>query len=322
MLLRTLQRRDDAAKVLVVPPQHKDVRETFVARLTAAIGRDSVADLNEGIGLAKAKAQAETATALAKFRSGCGQYWQCAKCGAVHSDATPACATATFRIEIEGAIGASAEALCFITDVDKVNGTPGPNGQTQYAIEEGATIFIGNRVVVRRPGQPGREFGGDPVGRVLAKGSCNGRRPTSPAELLPAPAGSCFVLVLNASGIEGLDLGEATHLIKTEPMAREDKELQAEARGRRLGSGGQLQIVQCLMEGTVEEAVHASLAEMRQRHRGQEHSGRSSREGKRARAAGAEESADEAGQAAMLNSLKLLRTGGEASTSAAASAEQ
>ena len=56
----------------------------------------------------------------------------------------------------------------------------------------------------------------DPCGKIEAKGSCQGKRPAQPAEFIDAPSGSCFVLILNASGIEGLDLGEATHLIKTE----------------------------------------------------------------------------------------------------------
>lgn len=38
---------------------------------------------------------------------------------------------------------------------------------------------------------------------------------------------------------------------------------QAEARGRRLGASGKLQIVQLLVKATIEEAVHAQLAEAR-----------------------------------------------------------
>ena len=158
-------------------------------------------------------------------------------------------------------------------------------------------------------------------------GSCNGKRPASSADgrgLIPAPAGSCFVLILNASGIEGLDLGEATHLIKTEPMARRDKELQAEARGRRLGAApGQLQIVQMMMEGTIEEATHEALVEARcQREAAVADAGTSASHaahaptkqkagGKRRRAEeskGADEEEERIGkQAAMLNQLKLLR---------------
>ena len=137
------------------------------------------------------------------------------------------------------------------------------------------TMFIGDKVAANRPGQGFRgpplftdtTNGADPIGSIIAMGSCNGKRPALAADgrrFIPAPAGSCFVLILNASGIEGLDLGEATHLIKTEPMARRDKELQAEARGRRLGDTSSLHIVQLLMAGTIEEATYDSLRKARQ----------------------------------------------------------
>ena len=97
--------------------------------------------------------------------------------------------------------------------------------------------------------------------------------------------------MLNASGIEGLDLGEATHLIKTEPITRRDKEQQAEARGMRLGSSGKLKIVSMLMRGTIEEAMHEGLL----RKRAREEAGGVAQDG-----AG--------GSAALLNGLKLLRS--------------
>ena len=43
----------------------------------------------------------------------------------------------------------------------------------------------------------------------------------------------------------------------------QDKEKQAEARGRRLGASGQLQIVQMFMAKTIEEAQHAAYAAAR-----------------------------------------------------------
>ena len=101
-----------------------------------------------------------------------------------------------------------------------------------------------------------------------------------------------------------MDLGEATHLIKTEPMAREDKELQAEARGRRLGASSQLHIVQLLMDGTIEEATYNQTAESRTK------AGAASGFGqdrKRRLAASDEREQSNGQQAAMLNSLKLLR---------------
>ena len=57
------------------------------------------------------------------------------------------------------------------------------------------------------PGRPRRVH--DPLGKVTAKGSCQGKRPTAPDGFIPAPEASCFVLILNASGIEGLDLAGA-----------------------------------------------------------------------------------------------------------------
>ena len=186
---------------------HKDVRETFIDTLRHALGRDAIADLNDRSG-GKGGAKLETAMAIAKFRGGRGSYWQCASCGEVHEEATPLCATSTFRIRLEGPpVGnppAPKEELRFVTDVEKVDG----NG----ARLDNQTIFIDSRVAVREPGR--RRQTHDPFGKVLAKGSCHGKRPSEPSAFIPAPNGSCFVLVLNASGIEGLDLGEATHLIK------------------------------------------------------------------------------------------------------------
>lgn len=215
------------AKVLIVPPSHKDVRDTFVESLRAALGTDALSDLNDKSS-GKGQNKLEAAIAIDKFRRGRGHYWQCAQCGEVYEAATKACSTSTFNIRMEGqAQGAPhQEVLRFISDVEKVDST----GQR----EASQTIFIDNRVAVCTPGQRRRLH--DPYGKVLAKGSCNGKRPQR-AELLDAPEHSCFVLVLNASGIEGLDLGEATHLIKTEPMARADKEQQAEVHTPRSNAG-------------------------------------------------------------------------------------
>jgi hypothetical protein len=178
-------------------------------------------------------------------------------------------------------------------------------------------------VAAKEPGQ--RRQTHDPCGKVIAKGSCNGKRPTKRDAFIPAPPGSCFVLILNASGLEGLDLGEATHLIKTEPIVRHDKEKQAEARGRRLGDRGRLQIVQMLMSDTIEEATFDAIVDARSRAADEAGGGGGSgsgaasssaaasreadgenRKGKRPRAA---DDADEGRQAAMLNALKLLRNG-------------
>ena len=184
--------------------------------------------------------------------------------------------------------GAPAEALRFRTEVDRVDELGGlllaPGGGR-------ATLYIGNRAVVRSQSAAGEAATAPRFGTVVAEGSCSGKRPTDCALLVPAAAGSCFVLVLNASGIEGLDLGEATHLIKTEPIARRDKEQQAEARGMRLGSAGKLKIVSMLMRGTIEEAMHEGLLTKRAR----EEAGGVAQDG-----AG--------GSAALLNGLKLLRS--------------
>ena len=115
---------------------------------------------------------------------------------------------------------------------------------------------------------------------------------------MPGAPGSCFVLVLNQSGIEGLDLGEATHLIKLEPMRREDKEQQAEARGTRMGGTTSLQIVQLLMRGTIEEALHAQIDEERQQVAKRQRGGGATGSGT--------EQVEEGKQARLLNSLKLL----------------
>jgi len=154
---------------------------------------------------------------------------------------------------------ADSEVLRFIDDVDKWNCQAGLFQQDLHGAS--CTIFIGDHVRVREPGGP--RATSNRLAKVVAKGSCHGKRPTLPSAFLPTAPGTCFVLVLNASGIEGLDLGEATHLIKTEPIARDDKERQAEARGRRLGACGRLQIVQMMMAGTIEEATYDELAEAR-----------------------------------------------------------
>ena len=103
---------------------------------------------------------------------------------------------------------------------------------------------------------------------------------------------------------------------------REDKEQQAEARGRRLGAAGRLQIVQLLMAGTVEEAVFESLAETRTQQGSADERAKKALKGKGGKAGGkaggkpsgkrpraAEEPQDDGRQAATLNALKLLRGG-------------
>ena len=191
------------AKVLIVPPAHKDVRDTFTAGLREALGRDAVSDLNDcgGRSGGKKDVKLETAVALNKFRKGCGRYWQCSCCGELYEEATKACSTTTFRVVLEPPEqDPEQEALRFIKDVVKVDGSG--------ATDANQTIFIDNRVAVCTPSQPRRM--NDPLGKVVAKGSCHGKRPTARDAFIPAPEGSCFVLILNASGIEGLDLGEAT----------------------------------------------------------------------------------------------------------------
>lgn len=260
------------AKVLIVPPTHKDVRDELISRLRAALGEDAIADLNNDKGRGgRASTAVETAKAIHKFRSGRGYYWQCDKCGEVYEESRPECSTATFRIRLDRQaddyLVPPTDTLRFINDCTKVD--------DDRRAHPNQTMFIGDKVAANRPGQGFRgpplftdtTNGADPIGSIIAMGSCNGKRPASSADgrgLIPAPAGSCFVLILNASGIEGLDLGEATHLIKTEPMARRDKELQAEARGRRLGDTSSLHIVQLLMAGTIEEATYDSLRKARQ----------------------------------------------------------
>jgi hypothetical protein len=63
--------------------------------------------------------------------------------------------------------------------------------------------------------------------------------------------------------MEGLDLPDATHLYQVEPTLREDKEKQAQARGQRLGGERKLEIVQLLVEGTIEEQQWNDLREIR-----------------------------------------------------------
>ena len=111
------------------------------------------------------------------------------------------------------------------------------------------------------------------------------------------------------------------HLIKTEPILREDKELQAEARGRRLGASSRLQIIQMLMASTIEAATMEKIAAARRqqpRPEGGALAGEGSssiiavdeRGAKRGREDGDEE---ESKQATLLNSLKLIRHSGQTS---------
>ena len=45
------------AKVLIVPPAHKDVRSELISRLRAALGKDAIADLNNDKGAAAGRAR-------------------------------------------------------------------------------------------------------------------------------------------------------------------------------------------------------------------------------------------------------------------------
>ena len=133
---------------------------------------------------------------------------------------------------------------------------------------------------------------------------------TSPSPPLPSPsppltlASPPLTLTSPHPPLTLIAYAQATHLIKTEPMQREDKELQAEARGRRLGASGRLTILQMLMAGTIEEAAYESLEETRKQLEGSEARGESSKKvGKRPRTV----EADDGTQLAMLSALKLLR---------------
>jgi len=297
----------EGLKVLVVPPADPDVRATFTRLLTDAIGADAVADMN-------GRGAKELAQVVAKFKDGHGRSWQCAKCGEVHEQAVPKCQSQIVKIKIDRDPAADAnfqamnpdkplppavEELRFLQDVAKVDRLTGD-------VRHGEKLYIGDAVRVRTPGAPASSFAYAPRGRLVAVGNCNGKRPTarSTSGWVRGAQDSCFVLVLNQSGIEGLDLGEATHLIKLEPMRREDKEQQAEARGTRMGGTTSLQIVQLLMRGTIEEALHAQIDEERQqgaatkRQRGGGSGGGSG---------DVVEPAEEGKQARLLNSLKLLR---------------
>ena len=127
-------------------------------------------------------------------------------------------------------------------------------------------IYLDTTVSVRKPGTTASISCPPCRGTVCAVGSCNGKRPKDePGAFHCAPIGSCFVLVLNPEGMEGLDLGMATHLYQVEPIHRRDKEQQARARGQRLGGNRQLEIVQLLVAGSIEEEQYRNLDEIRAR---------------------------------------------------------
>ena len=191
--LRDLAKQGDA-KVLLTPPGNVSVRTRFVQALSDLIGAHSVADLNVKKG--------EQGMQLAKFKRGYGRFWQCANCGEDYEDLTPRCDMATCLVELDSAAEKNATLIRHLRDVSKIvsSDEPDPN-----------TIYIGNRVIVYQPGtksEAGR-------GKVTALGRCNGKRPTT---FRAAPAGSCFVLVLNPQCMEGLDLPDATHLYQVEPI--------------------------------------------------------------------------------------------------------
>ena len=173
------------------------------------------------------KGAKELGQVVTKFKSGVGRSWQCGHCGEVYEDAVPKCSSQTVKVQMDEEPDAPAGApprheLRFLADTAKVDEHSGE-------LVPGARLWIGDRVVVRKdPRKDTSSFDDGPRGKLVAVGTCSGSRPPakSPHWLRGAP-GSCFVLVLNPSAIEGLDCPDATHLLKLEPMSREDKEQQA-----------------------------------------------------------------------------------------------
>ena len=274
--LRDLAKQGDA-KVFLTPPMNVGVRTRFVQALIDLIGAHSVADLNVK--------NCDQGMQLAKFKRGYGRFWQCAQCGEDYEDLKQRCEIGTCAVELDGAAEKDAALVRHLRDVEKIpdpkdkSTDPNPN-----AIDPN-TIYIGNRVIVFQPGtriEAGR-------GKVTALGRCNGKQPTT---LRAAPAGSCFVLVLNPQRMEGLDLPDATHLYQVEPILRKDKEEQAQARGQRIGGKRKLEIVQLLVGGTIEEQQWNDLREIRSVAEGKKRTQAVEFEGK---------------QVKLLNALRLLR---------------
>ena len=275
--LGDLARKGDGAKVYITPPANTAVRTRFVSQLCQLVGKEAVADLN-----VKERA-ADKGTERAKYTRGYGLYWQCQSCGDVHEQSTARCTTSTCAVTVNG----GGEVLCHLHDVTKVKGA-----------NDSETIYIGSTVDVYRPGT--RSLLGR--GQIRLIGTCKGKRPDGKARFHPAPAGSCFVLIMvpTPQGMAGLDLPEATHMYQMEPILREDTEEQARARGQRIGGQGRpLEIVQLLNAGTIEELQHNDLKEIRRR-----------RLGKRGGKKFAAECEGE--QAQMLSALRLLRPDGAA----------
>ena len=270
--LRELAKQGDA-KVYVTPPSNVDVRSRFVSDLCEVIGKEAVADLN-----VKERA-ADKGEEIRKFERGHGLYWQCLSCGEDHEQSTLKCTTSTCAVVLEEGDQAGNEVLRYLHDVEKEVGP-----------RDTETIHIGSNVKVFQPST--RTLVGR--GKVRALGSCKGKRPVEAKSFHPAPGGSCFVLVLNPENMEGLDQGTCTHMFIFEPILREDKELQAEARGSRLGGHRSLEIIQLLVAGTIEEHQYDELVNIRAR-----------RAGKRGGKKFAAECEGE--QARMLSELKLLR---------------
>lgn len=244
--LRDLAKKGDA-KVYVTPPSNTAVRKKCVETLKEVIGKDAVANLNVS--------KADHGKELAKWKGGYGRYWQCKCCGEEHGESALRCDTCTYGILLSSddedeqeAEPDEREVRRFMQDVRRVD----DKGNELV----GEAIFIGNRVAVLKPGTE------DVIGygTVHSEGKCNGKRPVGAGDFRDAPRDSCFVLVLNPQTMEGLDLAMATHAYQFEPILREDKEKQAQARGQRLGGARKLEIVQLLMAGTIEEKQYDDLA--------------------------------------------------------------
>lgn len=309
--LRDLAKKGDgAAKVYITPPANTGVRARFVEALGALVGTHALADLNVKTAVKAADAKAYH---LKKWKRGYGCYWQCQCCGEEHEECTKKCTTGTccvvFDEDDEDDMDAEAPVVAHrhLKDVAKLD------AQGSVIAQAGGPR-IGDRVAVYKPGT--EEVVGN--GTVRHLGTCNGKPQGTgqPGCLRKAPADSCFVLVLNPQTMEGLDLGIATHAFQIEPILREDKEKQAQARGQRLGGARKLEIVQLLMAGTIEEKQYAHTPAFRPRvcvtyDIPRACNGRySDLDELRERAAGKKkgDAAELIGkQATMLNALKLLR---------------
>ena len=122
------------------------------------------------------------------------------RCGEEHEESVSKCTTGTCGVEIELDDGGEEEeeeaeveealSLRHLHDVRPYDEATGD--------ETGEAVYIGTSVKLIRPGTD------DVVGRgkVHALGLCSGKAPATVASMRAAPAGSCFVLVLNDKTIE------------------------------------------------------------------------------------------------------------------------